>query len=127
MLFDESEQATLERELEVRFAWSGDRFRMVRALEDRTVELDLDDYTFEDIGIPVPIGAISLGEDRWLVQDLSSGRVAAIISRNEHRGVLRFVDLTVSRAASSVRRYWLLEGASDETARAFALRINRPN
>jgi hypothetical protein len=126
MLFDESEAATLERELEVRFDWGGDRFRIVRALEDRAVELDLDDYVFEDIGIPVPIGAISLGPDRWLVQELGSGRVAAIISRNEERNVLRFVDLTVSRAGSSVRRYWLLEGAGDETARAFADRLNRP-
>ena len=125
MLFDETEQATLERELEVRFDWSGDRFRIVRALEDRAVELDLDDYTFEDIGIPLPIGAISLGDDRWLVQDLASGRVAAIISRNEDRGVLRFWDLTMSRSIASTRRYYVLDGATDETAAAFAHRINR--
>jgi hypothetical protein len=126
MLFDESEQATRERELEVRFAWSGDRFRILRALEDRAVELDLDDYVFEDIGIPLPFGAISLGTDRWLVQDHASGRVAAILSKNSDRRTLRFVDLTVSRANASNRRYYVLEGANDDVARAFAHRINGP-
>jgi hypothetical protein len=126
MLFDESEQATLERELEVRFSWTGDRFRIVRALEDRPVDVALDDYVFDEIGIPVPAGAISLGDGTWVVQELSNGRVAAILSRNELRNALRFVDLTVSRASSSERRYYVLQGGTEETAVAFAHRLNRP-
>ncbi len=58
MLFDESEEAARERELEVRFPFAGPRFRLVPALEDRTIALSLDAYTFQDIGIPLSIGAI---------------------------------------------------------------------
>jgi len=79
------------------------------AFTDELVPVSVDDYAFESIGIALPLGLIELSPSRWLIQDLASGRVAALISRTER--VVRFHDYTVSRAADqatpSVERYVL--------------------
>jgi hypothetical protein len=125
-LFDPSSQATLQRELEVRFAWEGGSFTLLEALRDAPVTHALDDYAFEWIGIPLPEGLISLGPDRWVVQDQRTGRVAARIGTSSTtRDHLSFVDLTVARAAPTERHFYVLEGVGPSEAAAFARRINR--
>jgi hypothetical protein len=60
------------------------------------------------------------------VQDLSSGRTAAVLtSSGADAGVVRFPDTTVSRASASRRRYWVLDGVDGASAFDLATLINR--
>lgn len=122
-LLDDSEAQSKERELEVAFE-SAAAVEILPALRAETVTYALADYAFESIGVPLPMGLISAGERRWIVQDQWTGRVAAILSPSDRR--VRFIDLTVSRAASSNRRFYVVDGADAATAVAFARRINAP-
>ncbi|MCB9651932.1 MAG: hypothetical protein H6730_35835 [Deltaproteobacteria bacterium] len=125
-LFDPSEQATLQRELEVRFAWEGETFTLIEALRDAPVSHTLGDYVFEWIGIPLPEGLLSLGADRWVVQDHATGRVAARVSTSSTaRDQVSFLDMTVARSAPAERHFYVLEGVGPVEAAAFARRMNR--
>ncbi|MBI4814957.1 MAG: hypothetical protein HY791_01785 [Deltaproteobacteria bacterium] len=125
---DSTEDEKLSRQLELRAHLSGAEFSVAPALEDEVRTYSLDDYIFDDIGIPLQDGLIGLGSGRWLIQDLSSGRVAAIVSRSgELREWVRFLDMTVSRTHASTRRYYVAESLDASSALALARAINRPS
>jgi hypothetical protein len=125
-LVDPTETESKERELEVRFRQEEQSFALASAFTDGAETIALDDYVFESIGIALPIGLIGLGPSRWLVQDLGSGRVAALLTRSgEGAGFVRFQDSTVTRAEGSTRRYYLAGGIGVAEARALAESINR--
>lgn len=124
-LLDPSEEAARQRELGLEFAYDDRDFSVLEAFREGPVTHDLADYTFEWIGIPLPSGLIGLGGDRWVVQDQASARVAALIGTStETRGRVTMRDMTVPRAASSTRHFYLLEGASADQATRFAGEVN---
>lgn len=123
---DQTDQETEERTLELVVHRTGEDVALSPALDPAVLAFRLDDYVFESIGVALPLGLASLGGDRWVLQDLGTQRTAVIITRTgEDRGVLRFRDDTVSRAAGSTRRWYVLEGATAEEALALASKVNR--
>lgn len=125
-LVDPNETESKEREVEVRFRQAEPIFGLASAFTEGAETIDLANYSFESIGIALPIGLIGVGPSRWVVQDLGSGRVAALISRSgEGSGFVRFQDSTATRAEGSARRYYIAEGIGAAEARALAESINR--
>jgi hypothetical protein len=125
-LLDQTDQESNERHLEVRFQRTGD-LASTLALEEQVRTFALDGYVFDSLGVVLPLGLVSLGPSRWLIQDLSTGRLAAIVSRTgADKDVLRFVDDTVSRAHESTRRWYVVEGAPPDRALGLARSINGP-
>ncbi|MBI2373605.1 MAG: hypothetical protein HYV07_06365 [Deltaproteobacteria bacterium] len=124
---DPTETEKRQREVELRAKTSTSTFLLVGALTDHVEEISLDEYEFDDIGLPLADGLIGLGQERWLIQDLSTGRVAAILSRTgELRDHVRFFDMTVSRLERSVRSVYLVEDLDPDSAHGLARRVNRP-
>lgn len=125
-LLDANDMESKEREVELRFRQTSRTFGLATAFTEGVQSIALDDYTFESMGIALPIGLIELSPKRWVIQDLHSGRVAALIARTgADEGWVRFMDFVVSRAASSTRLYYLADGLEADEARALAETINR--
>jgi hypothetical protein len=97
----------------------------LRAFADASEPQDPSTYTFETIGIALPSGLLGLGGGRWLIEDQSSGRTAAILSRAAPWTVL-LRDETVPRSFDTHRRVIVLESATEERAKALASAINGP-
>ncbi|MEW5850937.1 MAG: hypothetical protein AB2A00_19275 [Myxococcota bacterium] len=126
---DPTTEATAERELDVHVTLQGNTFQLVQALENELRTVNLDDYVFDTIGIPLPMGLMSVGDRRWIIQDMASGRLAATLSRTgDGVGKVLFNDRTVTRAAASARRYILLEDvdAADALKVARAINVDEP-
>lgn len=125
-IFDPSEQASLEREVGLSFVWQGSPFSLMQGMDSAPVRThDINDYSFEWIGIPLPGGLISLGSDRWVVQSHRHGRVAAVIGTStDTRDRLSFRDETVPRSAKTSRRFYVLEGADAAQAEALSREVN---
>ncbi|MCC7385636.1 MAG: hypothetical protein IT384_27555 [Deltaproteobacteria bacterium] len=117
----------LDRELEIRVRRSGADFELIPALEATSRTYAASELTFDEIGVPLPMGAIGLGGDRWLLQDHATMRLAALLTRTATGSdSIRLRDLTVPRALESRRRFFILESKSSAEAVADAVAVNRP-
>lgn len=126
-LFDQTEAEGNDRNVELRFGPLARTFALQPALADAAVTYDLDAMAFEWTGIPLPHGVMQIGGDRWVIQDHTTGRTAALLTRmGDDMDVVRFADTTVSRASASAPRYYVVDGVDSETAVSLAARINRP-
>jgi hypothetical protein len=127
---DPTMDASLERDMELRFTRGGDlgSVGLVEALREDPTELSFGDYSFSETGVPLSAGLIGLGNGRWAILDQSTMRLAATItSSGADHSVVRFRDQTAPRARQLARRLYVLEGADAVSAAGVAARINRPS
>jgi len=124
-----SEADGLQRSLEIRAQTNAKTFTLVPGLSDAPIVVDPAQYTFPWIAVPISLGLISVGPERWILQDQSTARVAALIPGAQgvqSSTVVRFVDQTVSRALPTRRRYLWLDGHDAADAVKLAEEIQRP-
>jgi hypothetical protein len=125
-LVDQTDQEANERQIEMRFTVTSTDVMTTLALDDSLRDFRRSDYAFDSMGVVIPIGLVRLGDKRWLIQDLTTGRLAAILSRTgADMNVISFLDTTVSRAHASTRRWYVVDGADATRALSLAHEVNR--
>jgi hypothetical protein len=93
-----------------------------RALaDDATVSYQRTEFSFESFWLPLPIGLVSLGPNRFLIADQAFVKLAAKIARDH--GDIELRDQTLSAEEGATWVFHVVDG-SPEQALEVARRVN---
>jgi hypothetical protein len=111
------------RETTIRFPGElADEFVTTRALLDSEPAVyRRSQFTFEQFHLPLPTGMVSLGPNRFVIQDQAFTKLAAEISRSS--GDVSFRDATLPMEEPSTWVFHLVDGSAEQAVEA-ARRIN---
>ena len=99
---------------ELATAWDGEAYRIVPALTEVVAEVDADDVTVEEFGLPASLGVVGLTPDSWLVLDHQAVHLAARLDRG--LGQVRFVDETLRVDQEACWRFHAASTAAEAVA-----------
>lgn len=91
-------------------------------LESEVRSYPLDAFTWSTIGIPLANGLLGLGPDRFLIKDMRTLHLAAVLDRGAQ--TVTFRDETSPTSVPVSWRFLILEGVTAEQARQRADRLN---
>lgn len=112
-----------KRDLSVVFPFTNDQVVYSPAmLEDEVQSTPLTDYVWGSIGLPCANGMLGLADGLFVVKDLRTVHLAAVIDRGP--GTVTYRDETTPTDQPVTWRFLVLDGVTAEQARARADRLN---